>query len=346
MNFEMVRNANVEIEATRGQNNYPVAVATINDQFQHRFPTTSRVSKALETMSPSDLSERLTGGQFFFFGDHLIDFRDGHYNGFVHSDDSIGRLIDVIGYTAKDSKEKDNTASGSISLSTVWSDNEIEVPLYQTGGEFRSILKFMWNPFARDVSSSFELERLICANGMTGLTSFLNTKIPLINRWEEHLDIASRQIQNKVSGKVVARLGEMGDERATVSECQAVVEHADKRLQNGNLYEMARDRLKNIGRIASPILHLGKVYKENVFSDRNLGAQMPAHLTTFDLYNMITEMNTHTEETEGSSAHALDVMANGVVFSRQDLSNHASRFGQPSVSSFSDPEAAFFGTMQ
>ena len=346
MNFEMLSNANVEIETTRDSKNHPIAIATINDDFQHRFDAASRVSKALDTMTPNDLADRLTGGHFFTGNGNLIDFRDGHYNGFVHSDESIQKLIEVIGYTeGKTRHHRDNTTSANIALSSIWSNHDIEVPLYADGGNFQSQLSFKWNPFMKDVHSAFDLVRLICTNGMTGLTSFLNTKIPLVNRWEEHLEIASRQIQNKVSGKVVGRLGEMGEERATVAECQAIVEHADDRLKNGNVGQKSRELLKNIGMVASPLLHLGKMYKENVFSDRRLGAQLPSHLTTFDVYNMATEINTHTVETNGSSSFALDKMANALVFDREDLTQHTARFGQPTLSAFSDAEQAFFGAV-
>jgi len=344
MNFNMIRNADVQIESGVNAQNHPVAIATINDTHQHRFAASSRVSKALDLMTTNDLSDRLTGGNFFFGNDELIDFRDGEYNGFTHSDGSIEKLIDVIGYSDKSKRNRDNITSSSIMLSNVWSAADIEVPLYAAGGNFNSRLSFKWNPFAKDVSSAFELVRLICTNGMTGLTSFLNTKIPLINRWEEHLEIASRQIQNKVSSKVANRIGEMGDEFATVAECQSIVEHVDNRLSNGNIGTDTRDRLRNISMIASPLLHLGDVYKDNVFMDKRLGAQVPSHLTTFDVYNMATEINTHTDETVGSSSFAMDKIANALIFDREDLTKHAARFGVSTLSAFSNPEAAFFGS--
>lgn len=343
MNFEMINNANVSIETGYTDKNFPVAIATINDTYRHHFDETSRVSKALDVMTSDDLATRLTGGSFFMGNGELLDFRDGQYNGFVHNDESIQKLIDVIGYTEK--KTRNNTVANNVSLSKIWSNHDIEVPLYASGGNFQSQLSFSWNPFKKDVHSTFELIRLICSNGMTGLTSFLNTKIPLINRWEEHLEIASRQIQNKVSSKVVARLGEMGNERATVAECQSIVTHADTRLKNGNVDQTSRDRLKNIGMIASPLLHLGNMYKENVFSDKRLGAQLPSHLSTFDIYNMATEINTHTGETSGSSSFAIDKIANALIFDREDLTKHSARFGQPTLSAFSDADAAFFGVV-
>jgi len=337
-NFEMLRNANVVVTEGRNAQNFPVAIATINDRFQHHFDAKSRVSKALDLMSAKELTDRLSGGDFFFVNSHLKDYRDSHYNGFVHTEESIQQLMDVIGVTQKND-------DGQVSLSTLWSEHEINVPLYEAGGDFKSQLRFTWNPFMKDVRSAFDLVRLICTNGMTGMTNFLNTKIPLVNRWEEHLEIASRQIQNKVSSKVVGRLGEMGNERATVADCQLIVDHTNNRLEELTT-QVERERLRNIGMIASPMVHLGKMYRENVFSDRRLGAQLPSHLSTFDVYNMATEINTHTAENSKSSSFALDKFANSLIFDREDLTKHAARFGAPVLSSFSDPEAAFFGDIE
>lgn len=347
-NFKLVRDADVEIITSRDSKNHPVAIARINDEFEHRFQANSRISRALDMMSEKDLAERLSGGHYFFIDDELVDFRDGHYNGFVHSDESILRLFDVIGFDkVQKNRKRDNTTSNSIMLSNIWSSHDIVIPEYKSGGDFSSELSFTWNPFMKDIHSSFKLVRLICTNGMTGLTSFLNTRVPLVNRWEEHLEIASRQIQNKVEDKVAARLREMGGERATVAECMQIADHVNDRLQNGNYANTSeRDRLRNVSKVVAPQLHCGDVYKGNVFQDRRLGAQLPAHLSTFDAYNIITEVSTHTDETSGSSNHALDKMANALVFDRQDLSQHAKRYDHNIDSPFSDPETAFFGDIK
>ena len=341
----MIRNAKVEVVGTRDAKNFPIALASING-LEHRFDAKSRVSRSLDMMSADDLAARLSGGSFYFIGDELIDFRDGQYNGFVHSDDSIGHLIDVIGFSA-DAKIRvhENTVSNNISLGRKWSDHGIEVPAYQEGGEFSSELHFGWNPFVKTINSAFMLYRLICANGMRGLRSFMNTKIPLVNRWEEHLEIANKQIQNKVQSMVSARLTQMGSERATVAEVALLSDHAYKRTQGEEHTAAEMRSLNRIINIANPKLHLGSVYQEEVFNDKRLAAQMPAHLSVFDLYNMVTEVNSHTKVADGSTGRGLDKLANDLVFDRKDLTQYATRFNAPTISQFSDPDAAFFGEM-
>lgn len=345
MNYEMIRNANVSVIGSRNEKNHPIAIATIDGR-EHRFDATSRVSRSLELMTPSDVAERLSGGQYFFIDGELIDFRDGHYNGFVHTDDSIDHLMEVLG-ASRDSHVHvhENVLSKEYSLGKKWSDHGIVVPGYNDGGEFQSELHFGWNPFVKTINSAFMLYRLICTNGMRGLRNFMNTKIPLVNRWEEHLEIANRQIQNKVESMVTRRLSAMGSERATVAETALLAAHAYKRTQSvENSKELGKlQALNRIIDIANPRLHLATVYKDEVFNDKRLAAQMPAHLSVFDLYNMATEVRTHTHESEDSTGRGLDKFANDLVFDRKDLTQYASRFAQPKLSQFSDPDAAFFG---
>ena len=63
-------------------------------------------------------------------------------------------------------------------------------------------------------------------------SDLINTKIPLVNRWEEHLAIAERQIQNAVVSNVTRRLASMGTERATVLELMKLVEIGRARLED------------------------------------------------------------------------------------------------------------------
>ena len=354
MNFEMIRNASVEI-TPRTASNGVVAVASINDKYEHVFDSTSRVSKALAVMSPKDLSARMAGGHYFFIENDLIDFRPGMYNGFIQTDDSIAQLIEHIGVIDYSGIRKGlrtikgNTISTKHALGAVWSDHGITVPGYREGGEFVSQLLFMWNPFGKNVNTFFQLTRLLCENGMVGLATFLNRKIPLINRWEEHLDMANRQIQNKVQAVATRRLEQMGTERATLDELNQLYKHAAIRhehsLKRVGERQLATERLERIIQIVNPANHLAGVYRANVFGDRKLSAQVPGHLTTFDAYNVATELRSHSEGNDKSTDLALDRFSNRILFDRKDLIGVSAFASAPALSSFSDPDAAFFGLM-
>jgi hypothetical protein len=175
----------------------------------------------------------------------------------------------------------------------------------------------------------------------------LNSRIPLFNRWEEHLDIASRQIQNKVSSVVVGRIQTMAHERASVGDCLLLEQHAFDRIHSpGAKAQNEREHLMKLMAAVSPREHLGDVYKDVVFGDKTLASQLPAHLTSLDVYNIATELRSHTGEVKKSSDNALDRLANYFLFDRQDNYDAAgARMNAPRLSAFSDPSRAFFGLM-
>jgi hypothetical protein len=344
--------ADVRVVASTDRRNHPTARITVDDKYEHTFPATSRVSKALELMTPVALEERLQGGHYFFVNGALFDFRDGNYNGFIHGPDNIDALKNTIGIRLPgDTDHRDrgfmNTQSRTTRLSKVWSEKEIQVPGMDEGGVFNSRLTFSWNPFVETIRSSFDIERLICENGMTGLTSLFNAKIPLLNRWEEHLDIADMQIQNKLYAMLSERFRNMADERATLSDVLRLQDHIINRLRDARNRSTQvggrSDTLRNLNKVVDPSTHLRDCYKDNAFKDRRLAAQLPSHLSVFDAYNIATELSTHTSPVDNSSTHALDKYANELVFDRQDRRAHAARFGGPSQASFSNPDTAFFG---
>jgi hypothetical protein len=240
-------------------------------------------------------------------------------------------------------KNKRDDIQSPIVLRKVWDKNEISVPGYSGGADFDSVLSFTWNPYVKTINTVFDLVRLICTNGMVGLTSFLNTKVPVVNRFEEHLDIAARQIQNKVDSIIVQRVQQMTLEHASVADCLLLEDHTMSRLAHA-IDSTEHQTLLNIMNAVSPRAQLANVYRESVFNDKNLAAQLPAHLSGFDVFNIATQLRTHTQENTKSTDHAMDKFANSVLFDKQDNYNAtSSRLTAPSMKSFHSPEQAFFG---
>lgn len=351
MQAELIRSATVSAKSVDLGKKGSSVIIDVDGKHTHTFDPKSRISLALDHMPLQDLEKRLNGGHYFFIDDQLVDFRDSQYNGFVHSDDSISKLMETIGVSPAQTNRRrqmaratgDSTISSKIALRNQWSKQEISVPMYQDGGNFNSQLSFLWNPFHSNVRSVFELVRLICTNGMVGLTSFLNASVPVVNKWEEHLEIASRQIQNKVSDKVQARLVEMGVERASVADLLLISRHALTRLADGTVADSGqRERLRNIVRITDPTIHLGKHYAGDVFKNQAIARQVPGHLTTFDAWNITTEMSSHTDANAKSSDVGLQKLANELVF-EPSKSFLTDRVTAPIRPSFIDHEAAFIG---
>lgn len=348
MKYTLLRNARVGVTKSIDSKNHPVATITVNETFEHGFPSTSRVSRALETMTAQDLQDRLMGGTFFFVGKQLVDYRDGFYNGFIQDDTSIASLVRVIGIQEKHAISthlQDNLVTKKYVLGARWDANQFVVPGFKAAGDFENELLFGWSPFNKDVNSAFMLKQQSTGNVLRGMASFLKKRIPLMNRWEEHLDIACKQLQVRIESEVKRRLVSMNSERASIQELQLVYDHAKTRLDKGTSMKgsATADRLQKIMHAANPVLHSNKVYREQVFSDMRLAAQRKGHLSVFDTYTLATEIRTHSPEVDGSSNLAMDRFANDLVFNHTDLTQYGARYEGSKVSAFDNVEQAFYG---
>lgn len=346
--FELLRNPRVKASTLDDERNGDTCVhIEIDGKYEHTFPASSRVSKATETTPLQELERRLDQGYYFVVDGELYDFRYSDYPGFVHTDESVGQLMDTLGLTPRKEMHGVRTRQQSRSqvMGRMWSDHQIQVPEIKDGGEFESKLMYTWSPFERNVGTQFMLLRMICDNGMMATSPVLNAKVPVINRWQEHLNIASKQIQNKVENLVCQRLNWLSQQRATVAELQLMQRHAINRLLHGEQDPQARERLQSISDVVSPE-RLKRYYKGSVLEDKRMAAQLPGHLTAFDAYNISTELRSHTEPVESSTTNALDRFANQMIFDRDDTSHQFGRAAQPALDSFSDPDAAFYGQME
>lgn len=356
--FDLVRQAKVEVQRhethpRNGGKPQVYASIIVNDKYDHEFTPRSRVSQALLTMEPEALAARLNGGSFFFINGQLVDFRDAAYEqsgGFFQSQESIEKMIELIGVRfmrPQDKRALGIKTFGNIALSGVYNSQEIVIPKYLAGGDFKANLMYNWNPYHEDIKGVFELVRQICTNGMVGVADEMNTRVPLIGGWEENLDIAARQIQNRIGARVQHRLETMDAERASVADCNQLSQHALTRLQNEDLSDEEHGVLERVYKAVTPVFHLTKFYKENVFKNRDVAAQMPSHLTKLTAFNAATEMYTHTPETDSSTGRALQLFANNMLFTIKNRGSALLEGLKRTVlgSPFNDPAAAFVGEM-
>jgi len=332
--FKMIKNAQVgegeQIQAT----GRPKLSVVINGEHEYTFPATSRVSKALETNRIEDVVSRLDGGHFFMKDDTLVDWRDRNYadrGSFIQEDRGIQELLNKIGFTQETKKSVgrfNNTASTEILLNKTWSDVDIHVPQYLEGGDMKSKLDFVWNPFNSNVTTSYKLERLICQNGMVGLSSLLNAKIPLVNDWEEGLNIANKLIQNKIGTMITGRMAQMNDNSmmATVRDCHRVTAMCQARLVSADNFgdDVLREKLAMTQLAADPHLHLKGVYGNEILEDMKMCDQLRSHLTLFSLWNILTDISSHTVEVKDNSNFAVQRWANEVLIDRKGVHNHIS----------------------
>ena len=349
--FEMIRDASgLSLDVGTSRKGKPIARIEVGG-LSHSFPENSRVSRHLQTMHVDEVQDRLRSGAFFFLEQNnkmeLVDFVLDAENRFIHSDTDINNLMTTIGVSPiehrRDTHLHGNTHNRGLYLGSAFSAESLSIPELNRnamGGEFSSLLRFIWNPFQQHVNSAFELIRLICANGAIGIASFLNTKIPLMNQWENNLHIASRQIQALVQNKVDVRLRRMSDENVSVGVLLQLEQHMLKRLGNPEVEATDATMFRAMMNVVDPIAHLSDIYRPNVFEHAAIAQQVPGHLTKMDAWNIATEMNSHTEATADSSHFALSKIANDLMFTDRDYRVHRSI-----PSSFSTADQAFFGNV-
>ena len=337
--FVLVRNAHVTVREIKGPANRgaeaEVTVWRENDEpFVHRYDASSRISRHLKTMTPMDLGERLSGGHFMFVEDKMVDFRDGSYTGFVHSDSQVAQFAKLFG--AKEGAGKPGDLSRS------WAAAGISVPGVGEGGDFEATTNYQWSPFMHNIASSVNIMRLVCANGMRALTPVLSQGVPLENMWQEHLDIASKQLHARADMILKKRVKDMISQRASVATCQLVAQHLASRIDSN----AGDDRLEQMFTIVDPITHLEGVYRDEVFDNGSVASSTAAHLSMYDVYNIVTEMLSHSYASSGSTDNALNKLASQILFLNEDMRvSVVDPVGNAKRSMFSDPNMAFFGSV-
>jgi len=349
MKQTLLRNAQVKASVDVDDGLKPVVKIKINDQYSHTFGANSVITKQLEAVSIHDLEHRLNGGHYFMSDGNLIDFRGNEYNGFIHSDEGIGKLIEHLGVSHSNSftkvKNSYHSHTATKVLGRVWSKNEIQVEGLGKGGLFKGEVGFLWNPFYKDVSTNMAIERLICENGMVATKDVLNYRIPIVNEWDEHLEIASTRLHNKFNSFIRDRLQEMTTQRASVGITQLIYNHALARLNESTSFtEFGRLKdVLNVTNSKSP--ELTAVYNSEVFEKTAVSGMLPSHITSFDAWNFLTELDSHTTETKSSTGRALQMAANQLLFDSADQRSQETRLVIPKISQFSDPDDAFMGAL-
>jgi hypothetical protein len=324
--YELIKNANVEVSKHHTARGGVQAEITVNDKYIHTFPVGSRVSQHLRDMSTKELGKKLSGGMFFFNDDTLLDFREGAYKGFVHSDASISKLMDTIGVSVNQRSWGRGLVVENLEMSRLWNKAPFEVEGFGPGKDMESHLIYSWNPFVSTVRAQFELLRMICTNGAKIMQTMFNSKIPLINRWDEHLDIATRDIQHTIVNRIPERMQLMAEQRASVQQVMLVHDRLHNRAQapTGDEIPHSDEQLDMLGLLASHTnvdQHLSKIYSSHVFESAELSALVPSHLMAIDLYNIVTEARAHTNDRHRASNIAFDMLATNLVM-RDQIVDH------------------------
>lgn len=354
--FTLVRNAKVEvIKQPMSRNGKLIgdgAKLIIDNQFEHCFDPKHSVSQSLLAGTDA-LQQRFMNGSFFFKDivteqgeekQELITYQDGHYRGFIHSDDNIAELIQHIGSTHNfDRSAYTNTTSKNVRLQNVRSNVELQIPGYATGGEMNSQLSFVWDPFQAHIRAAYKIIRLVCSNGMVGMADFMNSKIPMVNDWQRHMEIVDKQLQNRMTNMIGIRMQAMSQSHASIRDCFRIKNACLDRLNDVNIVRTPDEikRLQDICLAVDPVIHLTDKVDISVLNDGRMADVTGSHLSEFTVWNFLTEMATHTKPSAKNTQAALHKHANAILVDRDGgkIHNISQRVHQKLA--FQDVDAAF-----
>lgn len=312
-----VKNAeHVQINKGHGKGNITL---TVNDQvvdLNARHP----ISVATSLTSAQDAAHSLLGGYFVFEqGDEinkLKEWRDCDYKGFIQTDDFIKQFAE-------------NTKLEGRGF------GEINVAEYGYGGNFNLTAGFEWSAFQKNLKTTVEILRQICTNGMVGRGPLFEKEVPVINLFDHHLDIAAKQLVDISKRRIATRLEVMSREHSLWQEVNLVKGHIERRLKDDPLNQ----RLQKLDDILYEHSDLQTYYKKDAI-EKGIVKALPTTISRMDLWNIATEMNSHTHELVHSTASSLDRISTSLLFPKHIEGVVAEVTAK---TAFGSPEQAFFG---
>lgn len=294
---------------------------TVNDatvELNRRHP----IAIASSLTTPKDAAASLQGGHFTIItndhGDtHLKEYRDASYKGFIQSQDFLDRF----------GTDESLHARGM---------DRFELAEFGLGGKFDLTTGFTWSAFSQNLQTQVSVMRQICSNGMVARNRLFEREVPVINLFDHHLDIAARQLIDISRRHITDRLSKMGREHAMVKEVELVKTHIDKRIKQ-NPTDV---RLKKLNGAIEIYGDISEYYTQRAINE-GITHALPSPISRFDLWNITTELNSHTEELIESTNSSLDRIASGLLFPKKDIEGIVAERAQKST--FGSPERAFFG---
>lgn len=322
-NVNFIKNAE-DVSVVRYGKTKGDVILRVNDE-EVRLNRRHPISVTASLTTPEDATESIKGGHFVF-NTHvdkngkevrrLHEFRDQSYNGFMQTDDFLQR------FGSDDTLESRGA-------------DRFEIQEFGLGGDFALTAGFTWSAFNRNLKTQVSVIRQICDNGMVARNKMFEREVPIINLYDHHLDIAARQLIDISRRELTKRIEVMGREHSTNKEFNLVYNHVEKRLRQ-NPYDA---RLTKISELMEENGSISEFYTKNAI-DNGIVQALPSPVSRFDLWNIVTELNSHTEELVESTRGSLDKIATSLIFPKNTGTAIATASAK---STFGSPEQAFFG---
>lgn len=364
--FKIVYAKHVRFAMMNGSNQSNKLIMLITGQdgkeYRHDFDGRSGMYRKFINEETAVLEKSFINAPFVFitsgFGDYkLIDFRDNRYKGHIHTEDVLNRLGDVLGVTTKDKssgtlrrgwdrsiKDKYGFILGSESTKLEFDVNG------QENNAFAATVSFPFDPFSANVGCFIGVERLICLNGMATSSPLFNYKIPILSNVEDNLRVAISQLSPTIQHDMKRYIEKLQHERASIAETQRTNCFVIKRIDTAIQSIEELKRLTILKDITDVQKHCTQ-YEKEIFEGFNASV-FPSHLTRFDLWNVLTEMDSHTKETPESSHSMVQKYINTLVFNstssnygggeRSGFINSKSKFNASHLQAFFGSDSAGF----
>lgn len=324
-NAVLIKNAeHIEL---RSVNNTKGTMDLIVNDYKVRLDRRHAIATAASLTSKEDVVADLIGSHFVFEKsnkgekeiDILREWRDSRYTGFIHDQEFIDIYSD------------DNNLLNRANV-------ELNIPEYGAGGNFNISSGFTWSAFEQNLKTNVSMLREICSNGAVMKSRFFEKEVPILNLHSHHLDIAANQMIYTAERMIKQRIEKMGREFALNREVEMVMSHAERRIGTAITNE-ERERLVKLNNALGYYGDCSKYYTQEAMNN-GVYRELESPISRMDLWNITTEMNSHTGQNIDSTKNALDHISTRLLFPKDTgrvISEKASK------QTFGNPELAFFG---
>lgn len=303
--LEIIRQARVSTKILAKEKSITLQII-VNDKYVHDFPANSRESKLCLTTDKRTIDALFDKGTYVFYGEKLVDYRRADSHSFIHNDESIKELSERIGIHHFEEKAYSNPVNGlfnqarggknnGVFLGGQFSTFEMEIPELFEGGSFNNSLIYKWSPFSNTITTSLEVQRLVCTNGMVANAPFVTYEVPVVNDWEESLRVISTRLETQINSVLSERFKGMANpnSRSSVADLNRAHELLSARYNQLDLTNDEALKLSRLVDLVDPSIHLSNTYNLEIFQNNKLAKIADSHLTQFDLFNVLTEASTH-----------------------------------------------------
>lgn len=336
MSIQIIRNAKVEAKRSIfGQVFIDLLIDCGNGEFvSHRFGEKTETFRFMESFDDHEMMKKFNGGHYCVIDGTLVSFRYSDYNGFIHNDESVSILADVLGLDRERNTNTSRLVDSPIFLGGAGESFGVRVAGLGDGGEFDANLTYSWSPFSDRITCGTEMVRLVCDNGMVSRSRFLTREVRIINDWQRNLGVVSTQMRPIITDFIQNRYSEMVNERASLSDTNSALSVLAKRLTDKSTAEEIQriNRLQSIVDVSSRSdLH------KNVRGTNT--STIITDLTRYDVVNILTEAFSHVESSV-SNNNQIQGAINKMVSNRSRIIANG---GEVKPYQDGDHSLAFFG---